>query len=103
MDDGHADIAEDVIGVAAAQQLCDALPAVLHRVQLLKVVLTAIRWQLQLRPCRVHAVVSICNMHAANAESFRLNACRHTSAVPCTAPLGLCNGCNDSLQVATKI
>lgn len=51
VNDGHADIAEDVSGEPAAQQLRNTLPAMLHRVELLEVVLAAIPRQLQLRPC----------------------------------------------------
>lgn len=50
MDDWQAHIAEDVLRVAAPQQLSNTLPAVLHCVKLLEVILTTIRWQLQLRP-----------------------------------------------------
>ncbi len=49
MDDGQAHITEDVLGVAAPQQLSHTLPAVLDCVQLLEVVLASICWQLQLR------------------------------------------------------
>ena len=50
VDDRHADVAQDTMRRVAGQQLCQALPAVLNRVQLLEVVLAAVARHLQLRP-----------------------------------------------------
>ena len=53
VDDWHANVTEDVMGVIAPQQLGNALPAVLCSVHLLKVVLASISRNLQLWPCSI--------------------------------------------------
>ena len=53
MNDRHADVTEDVMGVTAPQQLSNALPAVLCSVQLLEMILASIRGHLQLWPCSI--------------------------------------------------
>lgn len=53
MNDGHANVTEDVMGVTAPQKLSNALPAVLCGVELLEVILAPISRHLKLWPCSI--------------------------------------------------
>ena len=72
MNDWHANITKDVFRVVSPQQLCNTLPAVLYSVQLLKVVFTAIGWDLKLWACSAVMLLSILHvLHNTGQPALR--------------------------------
>ena len=115
VDDGHANVTEDVMGVVAPQQLSNALPAVLCSVQLLEVVLASVRRHLQLWPCSIamrpllHTLPPLrCaeGAHcAAGSQAGKRRADKESLASSVARPccLGLLYGLDDPLQIAPKV